>query len=126
MPVFYKILPGLMVMVEFVNLTPHEVVVFNEEGKEVLRIPPSGEVLRVETETVKVGEIEGVPVYALKYVRVGLPEEKEGRYYIVSSVVLNFLRGSKITRKDFLAPNTDKAIRDENGRIIGVVGFVRL
>jgi hypothetical protein len=42
--------------------------------------------------------------------------------YVVSAVVLTALNGA---RDDVVAPDTAHAIRDDNGRIVAVPGFVR-
>ena len=62
-------------MVEFVNLTPHEIVVYDESGKNViLRIPPSGQIARVHSEQVVVEKVDGIPVVVTVYSEVeGLP-----------------------------------------------------
>ena len=110
---------------EFVNLTPHEVIVFDEEGKNVLlRVPPSGEVARVEVKRKEAGTLNGVPLVRSEFGEVqGLPEPREGVVYIVSMIVLQALQGK---RKDVVAPDTSpqSAVRDSEGRIIGVKAFV--
>ena len=74
---------------EFVNLTHHEIVLLNRKG-EMLNIPPSGQIARVQYTPVMVDEVQGVPVMKLEYGEpVGLPEPKEGVYYLVSSTVKN-------------------------------------
>ncbi len=112
-------------MVEFVNLTPHEVIVFDEEGKNVLlRVPPSGQIARVEVRRELVGDVNGIPAVRNEFGEVtGLPEPCEDTIYIVSLIVLNALGGK---RKDVVAPDTSPAgaVRDEEGRIIGVRAFV--
>ncbi len=114
-------------MVKFVNLTPHEIVIFDNEGKNIIkRIPPSGQVARVSVKRTKVAEIGGVPVFRTEYGEVeGLPEPKEGTVYIVSILVLQALRGR---RKDVIAPDTSpqSVIRDDQGRIKGVRAFTVL
>ncbi|MEM3951856.1 MAG: hypothetical protein QXT92_00020 [Nitrososphaerota archaeon] len=53
----------------FVNMTPHEVTIYDQQGKNVImKIPPSGQVARVSTFQQKIGEINGVPVSSGKIV----------------------------------------------------------
>jgi hypothetical protein len=117
--------------VNFVNLTPHEVVVFAADGS-VLKIPPSGQVARVAARETQVGTINGIiPVFRTEYGEVeGLPEPKENTIYIVSLLVLQALRARGIQRNDVVAPNSgpgpNGAVRDEQGRIIGVRSFIVL
>jgi hypothetical protein len=115
--------------VNFVNLTPHEVVVYADGS--VLRIPPSGRVARVTTKEVLVGTVSGVPVFKVDYGEVeGLPEPKENTIYIVSLLVLQALRARGVERNDVVAPNSGPgphgAVRDSEGRIIGVRSFIVL
>jgi hypothetical protein len=117
--------------VRFLNLTPHEVTVFDAEGKNVImRIPPSGVIARVETVSEIVGYCDTgqakIPVRATRYGEIrGLPEARKGVIYIVSTVVLLALKAKGIERDDVVAPDTnpDSVIRDSEGRIIGVKYF---
>ena len=117
-------------MVKFVNLTPHEVVVYSQDGKEiVLRIPPSGTIARVTTISRVVGYIDGIPVRKTEYDKIeGLPEPQEDTIFIVSTVLLVALKERGIKRTDVVSPDTnpDSAVRDKDGRIIGVKYFQTL
>jgi hypothetical protein len=108
---------------KFVNLTPHEIVIVGEDGKEKLVIPPSGKVARVEVRQEIVEEISGIPVVRTLPVWVHIPEPQEGVVYIVSSMVAQLLP----YRGDVIAPDTSPSgvVRDEQGRIIGVKRFQR-
>ena len=138
---------------EFENLTPHEIVVFDEKGeKEILRIPPSGKVARVKSEQINTGiEINGVPVVKTIFGEItGLPVVCENcktkpdkcplsvdREKIRPKDFCEFQESKKyfivstlITqatkkRKDVIAPDTspESVIRDEKGRIIGIKRF---
>jgi hypothetical protein len=113
--------------VKLVNLTPHEVVVLDANNV-VLRVPPSGQVARVAVKEELVGTVNGVPVYRTTYGAIeGLPEPEQGTIYIVSLLVLQAMAGK---RSDLVAPNTSPtplgAVRDAQGRIIGVRSFVTL
>ena len=117
--------------VKLVNLTPHEVVVLDDANNIVLRVPPSGKVARVATKEELVGTVNGVPVFRTTYGAIeGLPEPEPGTVYIVSLLVLQALQAHKIKRDDVVAPNTSPtpngAVRDAQGRIIGVRSFVVL
>lgn len=112
-------------MVRFVNLTPHDVIVVGEDGKEILRIPVSGIVARVMTKQEVVDEINGIPVVRTKFGEViDMPEPQPDTVFIVSTLVAQALAG---TRDDIVAPDTSPqgAVRDEQGRIIGVKRFQR-
>ena len=117
-------------MAEFVNLTPHEVTVYDSAGQNVvLKIPPSGKVARVTTASKIVGYLNGIPVRRTEYGEIqGLPEPREGVIYIVSTIVLIALREKGMKRDDVIAPDTnpDSIIRDKDGRVIGVKYFQTL
>jgi len=117
--------------VKFTNLTPHEIVILDDQNNVIAKIPPSGTVARVETKEELVAEINGTPVYRTTYgVVTGLPEPEPGTVYIVSIVVLSALKEKGIERKDVVAPNTNPskhgAVRDSKGQIIGVRSFITL
>jgi hypothetical protein len=92
------------------------------EGQEV-EIPPSGQQARVLPRQVRTGEVNGIPIVRTEFGEVeGLPEPEENTVYIVSTLVLQALKGS---RADVVSPDTSptSAVRDANGKIIGVRGF---
>lgn len=107
---------------EYVNLTPHDVVVRWEGGERVF--PASGQVLRLQDtarDYVEPEEEESPFSVPLVYVSVGEatelpPEDIDARkIYIVSRVAASALEG---TRDDLVFPFGE--IRDDSGRIIAV------
>lgn len=114
-------------MKKFVNLCPHDVNLVGENGLNIT-FKMSGQIARVKIETEKqiltTDIAEGIsidiPTQVTKYGTAdGLPEPAEGVVYIVSNMVAQVVR-----RPDVVAPITDAtAIRDENGRVVGVKGF---
>ena len=110
-------------MAKIVNLTPHEVTIYLPSG-EVKRIPPSGVVARVKTFREEAGTLEGIPLVTVRYGEVeGLPKEPEpDTYYIVSVLVAQALVSDPKWRGKLLVPDTSPqgAVRDKDGRIIGV------
>jgi hypothetical protein len=116
---------------KIVNLTPHEVTVYDADGNIVLRIPPSGLVARVSAKEVQIGTINGVPVLKTEYGDVeNLPAPQENTVYVVSLLVLQALKAQGVSRTDVVAPNTGPgplgAVRDQQGRILGVRSFIVL
>ena len=105
---------------EFLNLTPHAICV--EKDGELVNFPSSGEVARLQTEVTEFPSVGGFSVESLKVVGHNLPEEREGVTLIVSAMILSELKGK---RGDLVAPNTNKATRNEKGHIVSVPGFVR-
>ena len=101
-----------------VNLTPHEVVVLCEDGSRKV-FPPSGQIARVEVEDVCLGQIDGMPINKGKVKKVsGIPKAQDGTMYIVSLFVLQ-----NSDREDLISPDTNNAIRDNEGKIIAVRGW---
>lgn len=96
---------------KILNFTPHTVNLI-KEGEPLIFISV-GEARCTQT-TVKVGEINGIPITSTKFGEVeGLPREQEGFCLIVSRLV----RQALPERKDLLVPN--EVVRDEEGKIIG-------
>lgn len=99
------------------NLTPHAVTMLLDNNQQII-IPPSGQLARVTSHTVAVGEVlcdgKKIPVTGTSYGEVeGLPAPSEGTIYIVSSLVASRCK----ERTDVFIPN--ESVRDDQGRIIG-------
>ena len=111
-------------MTRFVNLTPHVITIVNDNGEKIIEIPPSGEVVRVNISQEIVRYVDGIPVKKTVFNDIqNLPEPQNDTIFIVSTIVLQALKDKGINRDDVVAPDTNSAVRDENGRIIGVKGF---
>ena len=110
-----------------VNLTPHDVVVFLPDGSKKV-YSRSGTVARVRTRAEPMGEVDGVPTVQIEYGEIeGLPDQPDGNYYIVSILVLQAAERLEHPLLPWLlAPDTgpESAVRDEQGRIVGVKRFV--
>lgn len=98
---------------EILNYTPHTVNIVNAEGEKIMDFPSVGEA-RCAQETKVIGTLGLVPITSTEFGEVsGLPEEKEGTYYIVSRLV----RQALANRKDLLVPND--MMRNSEGQIVG-------
>ena len=103
-------------MLTIINLTPH--IVKLNSG---IEFPPSGTVARVSAQWKRISSI----IYTVEYGEIeGLPEPEEGKLYIVSAMVLE--AGKRIGRNDLMAPASGhpETIRNEQGQIVSVPGFV--
>jgi hypothetical protein len=79
----------------FKNLTYHEIAFMTQKG-ELISIPPSGQIARVEYTPEVIDMVGDVPVIKISYKEpVGLPEPEEGVYYIVSATVKNAVGESR-------------------------------
>jgi len=107
---------------KFINLTPHTVRIIHNE--EVIEIPPSGTVARVDTIRKQTGTINNIPVYSVRYTSINLPDPELYTFYIVSSLVQQYAPW----RKDLVSPDTspDSVVRDGDGNIVAVRGLMRL
>lgn len=106
-------------MKEIINLTPHDINLLLEDDVIIFK---SQGIARVQQKENFEERFDQIPIYKNRYGKVeGLPEEKEGIYYIVSFVVANALKGQ---RNDLLI--VTQAERNEKGQIIGCYAFARL
>lgn len=110
--------------VNIINLTPHDVHVYDAEGKRIIRTyPASGIVARVKSSTEIVGEVDGIPVARTAFGEIeGLPDPQSDTKYIASLLVLQAAAGK---RDDLIGPDTGpgSVVRDESGQIVGVRRF---
>ena len=106
---------------ELVNLTPHAVNVYGQDGKTLLAsIQPTAPAARCKQEAVCCGRVGGVPVYRMEFGDVeNLPEPQEETVYIVSRLV-----AAAVRRADVFCPGA--AVRDEDGRVVGCIGLSRV
>ena len=107
-----------------VNLTPHDVVVFDQNDEQVAVIPATGNEARVGVSSVQVGTVslndEIVSIVKSTFSEVlGLPERQDGTFYIVSRMVISACPD----REDLIVP--DDLVRDEDGRVVGCRRFSR-
>jgi len=99
---------------KIVNLTPHAINFVGEDGSELFEIVSDGVVARVATESVTIGNVNGIPVKKTMFGEVDdLPEPRPNTVYIVSSLVAQRCKD----REDVFIPN--ESVRDEKGRVIG-------
>ncbi|MFD0776929.1 hypothetical protein ACFQZ2_23585 [Streptomonospora algeriensis] len=99
--------------VPLVNLTPHEVTIFDSDDRVVVRCPAADKPVRVAVDRCEIGRIGGIPVFSEDYGRAMLPAPTLGVWYIVSSTVAL----AHPERSDLLVP-TD-LVRSSDGTIVG-------
>lgn len=100
-----------------INLTPHAVNIITADLDPIATFESQG-VARVSEENIPIGEVNGIPVFETRYGEmIGLHEEKENTFYIVS----NLCKTACPDRKDLLAPS--QLIRDEKGQPVGCLGL---
>ena len=104
-----------------VNLTKHDVRIWpNGNAVKEIIVKPFGKIARISYST-KVDELQSdiVPVKTIRHFSpVGLPDPEEGKRFIVSAQVMNFLP----KRLDLLIPSS--LIRDNLGRIVACEALI--
>jgi hypothetical protein len=101
----------------FVNLTPHEVTLVNDQGDITLVIKPEGTPARCAVKREIAFIADGISVNKSVFGEVvGLPEPIEGTWYIVSRIVAEAAQ-----RSDLLVP--DETVRNQEGQIVGCKSF---
>ena len=135
-------------MKRIVNLTPHAIVVLPEGGNNGrVEFKPSRYRLFVKVEDTPAGELNAVegtaPVVEQKLKEMVLlkdelpmdEDEVKEFFKFVDGVIVSSIVASRVKElKEFAGkedlevyvPNTAKAIRDEQGRIVGVPNLVRV
>ena len=129
-------------MYYFINMTPHEVTLVGEDDT-IQAIPPSGIVLRRTSTVEHVSTVDGVRLYRERLTDVSredvqnalldAPADADAIVLIVSRVCAD-APGLVETAEEFTrrhgtivlvtVPATGQAIRDSEGRIVGVPGLV--
>ena len=103
-----------------INLTPHTVVLVNGNYRKVYR--KAGPPIRTSLDWVHKGMLDGFPIQSTRNLIDLLPPVIKDTYYIVSAVVLQQAR--YLGRQDFVAPDSNHAVRDSAGTVISVPGWV--
>ena len=93
--------------------TPHDINIIGEDGQ-VIRTYPSVGVARLKSETVRVFDLNGIPVTETIF---GEPEGLPNRSFDVFYIVSGLIKSALTDRKDLLSPG--ELVRDDQGRVIG-------
>ena len=114
-------------MVNFVNLTPHAIVIKN--GDINVTVQPSGMLARVTTSELDAGEVAGIPVIRRAMGEVSLVLVRDqittDTILLVSSMVLDAIPADHELAPFCFAPDTGaSATRNDKGHIISVSRLV--
>lgn len=115
-----------------INLTPHEINIFNIKGEPVQVVKTSGKQARLDSNRLEVKNEDGFPWFNTEYgipflgifenneevARLEFPPPQPDTIFIVSG-----LFRSGFDRPDFWQPG--EIIRDNDGNIIGCIGLSR-
>lgn len=106
---------------KMVNLTPHEITFYAEDGATIVGSVPSSGIARAAQFRKEAGKINGIPVNETKYGEVeNLPDPQENTIYIVSVITAQAAKG----RGDLYI--VDDAVRDDAGRILGCKALAQI
>lgn len=104
---------------DFVNLTSHAVTVCCGESSRTFEL--SGQLARCQQSEQVIRQLDGLPITRQVFGQVeGLPEHKDGIYYIVSHLVA----AACPDRTDLFCPGP--TIKGTDGRIIGCTSLCSL
>lgn len=102
----------------FVNLTPHQVTLVDDQGQVLLVVEPEQTPARCSSQRHVVDTIHGVQVNRTVFGETtGLPEYEFGAFLIVSRIVAE----ANPQRVDLIIP--DETVRDAAGQIVGCKSF---
>ncbi len=103
-----------------VNLTPHVLNVYKENGEWAATVPPSGTTARIKVERKLTGERSGVPLFETVAGECDeLPAPQENTIYVVSG----FVRAAVADRADVFQPG--ELLRNDAGQVVGCIGLSR-
>ncbi len=108
-----------VVVTELVNLTPHDVTIWDGD-REVLAIPPSGTVARLAEEIRSRRTAAGIPIVEVGLGAAELPAPRPGVVHIVSRALAMTMRAwdqADRTSADLVYPYDQ--VRDSTGRVVG-------
>jgi len=103
-----------------INLTNHEINIYNQRKDLVMSVSASGLEARIITKYHLINIVDRIPLFKLIVTEepIGLPDEKEDTIFIVSGIFRAFY-----DRKDLYQPG--EIIRNNNGQPIGCIGLSR-
>lgn len=106
-------------MVKIINCTPHPIVITDGPT-----FDPSGMVARVDAIQEDADSVNGIPVKTQTFGDiVDLPDPQDDTVFIVSAIVL--AAAKEKGRTDVVAPDTSNAVRNDQGHIVSVPGFIK-
>lgn len=118
MTTYAEIFKNLIVVLEdgakYLNLCPHDATYEAKDRSFAITFPTVGKEAALRLPVQSTEEEKGGLIFGkTKTLPIELPEEVEGLYYIVPTLV----RTTYPNRKDFISPTTDPKciIKDENG-----------
>lgn len=113
-------------VVNYVNCTPHDIVLFDSDGKT--------EIATFKAEKGREVRVTEIDIFFKSDIKqrvygeiIGLPEAIPNTFYIVSIIVLLANQTLKDKRYDLISPDTGSGVvRNDKGVIIGTKNFISL
>ena len=104
--------------VEIVNLTKHDINIYDDKNSQVMVVQPSGNEARITMERKRISTLLGIPIFRPVPGKLeGLPDPAYGTIFIVSGIV----RAQVPDRDDVFQPG--ELIRNDKGQPIGCIGL---
>lgn len=101
-----------------INCTPHDVMVYNDEGRLINIFPKSDDPIRLSSTTLRMGDINGIPLSQTQFGNPeNMPKVDENTYLIVSKAI----KESLPFIDNLIVPN--ETVRNNKGEIIGCKSF---
>lgn len=103
-----------------INLTSHNLNLFDEDGNQILTVRPSGTEARIKVVHRLIDRADGIPFFVTEPAGppTGLPGPQENTIYVVSGMFRSFC-----DRPDLYQPG--QLVRDDEDRPIGCIGLSR-
>lgn len=108
---------------DIVNLTPHDVIVVDDNNRVLMNIPTTDMVARLKTSPEVVGKVNGIPLVKHQCISfINLPDPDPGTMFLVSSLIQQFS-----LRKDLISPDTGPScVRDRDRNVLAIRQFKAL
>jgi hypothetical protein len=117
------------------NANPHTIAIVDGNGTVVRTFEKSDTLIRVAVKTTVVGSLEDIPVSTTEYGTIMMSTDDGKTFvpfvpemdttYIVSGLVLSAnARLGENAWRCFVAPDSGSSVRNAEGQIVGVKGFV--
>lgn len=106
-------------MINFINLTPHPITVFNESGGIIMTLPKCDNPLRLKESRIACDNSHEIFINTIQFEIGNDVPALENSLYVVSNITAQIMK-----RADFIFPYD--VVRDDKGNIIGCKSFARV
>lgn len=109
---------------KIINLTPHAIIIMDDNGNVIQTFESMG-IARADSTETTVDSVNGIDIVKMSYGNpIGLPDYADDTVYIVSMLTISAAIAVGRTTDDLLT--TAALVRDDQGRIIGCKKLCRV